>query len=609
MNSNGQIKAPISLKDDVYTVLGISPSGAYYDLAEACGSTSINKWSKHKPYITTDNSYEPIPYEETYLFASAGKVNTTEDGFGVGYVTIDGVEKAVLTDENNYAIKVTKDPSRESGAATYWGLQITAPSQSGKNLRDWMLSMSPSALTSWYYDQPNASDINWKRLTDFEYYNHSAQPPLIVTPYVSKSGNTLSPTQIINLFPNGGVNTNIIIDVASSNANNGFNSSLEFFQKRPDLRFTVEMWPQSSVNNTSGSNITVEGWANLDINDDEMLGKLFFPKLTFDPAPKLIMNVNANLSSLFGQDSFWHMGGGKNTTFEGAFKIYYVFAFQETNDHPTTNPNIYPDKMYLYCPGNKDATISSGMNSEIVKLDEDPSLAGSAVLIPKYNMPTGIISTQLRYWPIAFGCWMDRKLTNVKWGFLYGSDVAGKNYAWYSNEAGPSTLTGIVNSDLFVEFEIETTDEAFTLESSTLRYNGNSVKFGALEVGTYNGNGFPIIGDIIANPAFDSDGEWMVDSATSATDSLIVQTSGGETSGKQKIYLRFKNFWQNTYEKGYGCKFRFMVSMADDPNTLEDGTADYLRRWIDVSSSSGVIMADGTNITDGIINTNVYYKS
>lgn len=49
MNSNGYITAPISLKDDVYYVLGISPSGAYYDLAEACSSDKINAWAKYKP--------------------------------------------------------------------------------------------------------------------------------------------------------------------------------------------------------------------------------------------------------------------------------------------------------------------------------------------------------------------------------------------------------------------------------------------------------------------------------------------------------------------------------------------------------------------------------
>lgn len=610
MNSNEKIKAPISLKDDVYYVLGISPSGAYYDLAEACASNKINKWSKHKPYITEDNKYTPIEYEQTYLFAKNGKVNQTQSGTGIGYVTINGVEKAVLTDANNNAITVTKDPSKQTNNQTFWGLQPTFPAQTGKNLRDWILSMAPSALTNWYYDQPKITDENWKRLTDFEWYNHTANEPLIVTPYVSKSGNTLPANKVINLFPNGGVNTNIIIDVASSNANNGFNSSLEFFQKRPELRFVVEMWPHTSVNNTSGETVTVDSWGNLKINDDEMLGKLFFPRLIFDQAPKMIMNVNDNLSSLFGQDNFWHMGGSKYTTFDDAFKVYYVFAFQETNDHPTTNPNIYPDKMYIYCPGNRDASVDLGVNIDVVKLDEDPSLAGSAMLIPRYNMPTGILTNQgLRFLPVAFGCWFDRKLTNVKWGFLYGSNVNGANHMWYVNEKGPSSLTGIVNSDLFVQFEIETNDEAFTLESGTLRYNGNSVKFGALEVSTYNGNSFPIIADIIANPNIQN-GEWIPDSAQSSTDSLIVQTSGNETTGKQKIYLRFKSFWQDTNKMfGSGCKIRLMISLADNPNQLESGSGDYLKNWIDVSSTSGIIMADGTNIDDSIINTNVYYNS
>lgn len=64
MNSNEQIKAPISLKDDVYHVLGISPSGAYYDLAEACTSDKINKWSKYKPIVPITDKYTPLTEED-----------------------------------------------------------------------------------------------------------------------------------------------------------------------------------------------------------------------------------------------------------------------------------------------------------------------------------------------------------------------------------------------------------------------------------------------------------------------------------------------------------------------------------------------------------------
>lgn len=50
MGNNGtKITAPVSLHADVYPVLGIAPSGAYYDVAEVCRSGKINKWSFKKP--------------------------------------------------------------------------------------------------------------------------------------------------------------------------------------------------------------------------------------------------------------------------------------------------------------------------------------------------------------------------------------------------------------------------------------------------------------------------------------------------------------------------------------------------------------------------------
>ena len=62
MNSNGYITAPINLRDDVYYVLKVAPSGSRYSLTEACTSNKINRWSKYKPYITKDNKYKSIPY-------------------------------------------------------------------------------------------------------------------------------------------------------------------------------------------------------------------------------------------------------------------------------------------------------------------------------------------------------------------------------------------------------------------------------------------------------------------------------------------------------------------------------------------------------------------
>lgn len=49
MHNGNKITAPISLHGDVYPVLGIAPSGAMYDVAEACTSSKVNGWSKVKP--------------------------------------------------------------------------------------------------------------------------------------------------------------------------------------------------------------------------------------------------------------------------------------------------------------------------------------------------------------------------------------------------------------------------------------------------------------------------------------------------------------------------------------------------------------------------------
>lgn len=54
MNSNGIIKAPISLHADVYPVLGVAKTGTYYDLGYICGNAhgQINRWAMYKPERT-----------------------------------------------------------------------------------------------------------------------------------------------------------------------------------------------------------------------------------------------------------------------------------------------------------------------------------------------------------------------------------------------------------------------------------------------------------------------------------------------------------------------------------------------------------------------------
>lgn len=119
MNSNGYITAPISLKDDVYTVLGISPSGAYYDLAEACTSDAINKWSRHKPLDI--DQIEPLDYSNPTHLA--------------------------LIDKIRYGLSFTKE--------SYYNMFQNA---------------------TWVYTKPSTV----YRLTDFEEYDHKAVPPLII---------------------------------------------------------------------------------------------------------------------------------------------------------------------------------------------------------------------------------------------------------------------------------------------------------------------------------------------------------------------------------------------------------------------------------------------
>lgn len=50
-NSNGKITAPVSLHADVYPVLGLTKTGAYYDTGWVCGNSHgrINIWARNKP--------------------------------------------------------------------------------------------------------------------------------------------------------------------------------------------------------------------------------------------------------------------------------------------------------------------------------------------------------------------------------------------------------------------------------------------------------------------------------------------------------------------------------------------------------------------------------
>lgn len=141
MNSNEQIKAPISLKDDVYHVLGISPSGAYYDLAEACSSDKINKWSKYKPMVPYTDKPEPLTEEDIQS-------------------ALCGLSPAALT-------------YLRSSHDDYYPQEVHTKSEILEQVKEWE-----------FVRKPMLSKNNWFRLTDFSNasepnkygYNHNAEP-------------------------------------------------------------------------------------------------------------------------------------------------------------------------------------------------------------------------------------------------------------------------------------------------------------------------------------------------------------------------------------------------------------------------------------------------
>lgn len=320
MNSNGYITAPISLKDDVYGVLGIAPSGAYYDVAEACTSSKINKWSKYKPYITSNNSYEAIPY------------NTTS--FVGGNVTVD--------------------PSASTNATwpTFWGLvpSSSITDKSGKSLREFLFSKFQQF--DWIYLQP-VKNTNWMRLTDFEYYRHNisgSQPPVVIEPNnaIKDLINSYGQVETINLFPKA----NFTIQFKTSIGNySGFNSVLEFFQKQPNLRFAVEIQP------------THDNWQSVPY-PGELLGKWFSKTLSNDPAPGFMINIKDFLNFLYGVDNYWHMGTDGGT-------INFFLGFQEANGD---------ENKELFYTRSSQSVVPSGS----VNVTTDPSKDGTILPSPGY---------------------------------------------------------------------------------------------------------------------------------------------------------------------------------------------------------------------------------
>lgn len=575
MNSNGYITAPISLKDDVYHVLNITPSGAYYDLAEVCMNNSkIQKWSKYKPYITEDDTYEPISYEQITLPALYETDIQSANG---NLLAPDGTE-----------VTVTKDPSKAISGRTYWGLNPGTTNQPGKELKSWITSLYPS----WYYNAPQTD--NWKRLTDFELYNHNAGFPITIWPHTDIQ-NLIRGNKIytVNLFPN--LDFDFWFQAAPIGTSN-FVSALEFFQKDPRLRFTVEVWP---ANSAAGS------WFDAEY-PGEMLGKWFSKALYRDTSPTFAMGVRQFLDTIYGADNYWHMGGSET---HGGYTFNIVLGFQEAVGE------ISADKEIWFIPNNNYAhTTPDDFTGELITdVTQDPSLAGTGVISP------GLVEWRYEYvengstvsqyspgqrWPINIGCWFDRDLTNVKWGY---TPPYSPYYKWNYGESESSTATQhIVNRTLYLELEMETKGGdsslySFILKSANSQSTGNSVKIGALLINDYQGYDYPIIAEVVnvLDSSLDSNGEW--DGTGTAQDTTIPNSTG-----TKKLYLRFPDFWGKP-SSGEGCKIRLMASLAENPNSLGEDQGDYLHNWFDINTS--VTMADGTTLSGSIIQTDVYYES
>ena len=119
-HSNSKITAPVSLHADVYPVLGINKSGTYYDTGFACGNAhgQTNKWSRNKPE----------------------RINTP----------------AEVTDTQR--------------RANYYGLSVSPYGAQGL-----YNEYNGGMQNAWKYLPPRPG-TDWCRLTDWNGYDHNAEP-------------------------------------------------------------------------------------------------------------------------------------------------------------------------------------------------------------------------------------------------------------------------------------------------------------------------------------------------------------------------------------------------------------------------------------------------
>lgn len=116
--ANYKISRPIGLAE-VYSLLGVTPTGGIYDAGTICMSPNINKWSLYKPIVV--NKPQALTEQDFY-------------DYNFGYT---------IPSYNSYT------------------------------------AMTRGVSNGWTYGRPTASD--WKRLTDFEGYDHRATAPFALT--------------------------------------------------------------------------------------------------------------------------------------------------------------------------------------------------------------------------------------------------------------------------------------------------------------------------------------------------------------------------------------------------------------------------------------------
>ena len=190
-HSNGVIdrNSPVSLHDDVYSVLSIAPAGDQYDIAEACTSNKINKWSKFKPY----------------------------QGNGPGY------EQDGLTDPSpSGQVWGMTNSIKQNAATTYLGQFV----------------LNTTGRDGWTYNPPVLGS-HWMRLTDFSGYNHGAGIVTKAGPVQSFFNDIVDnmgmASKVINLFRDKNIQFECV-------AGGDFNNLKVFWQNMPELRYTLEIY-------------------------------------------------------------------------------------------------------------------------------------------------------------------------------------------------------------------------------------------------------------------------------------------------------------------------------------------------------------------------------